>query len=89
MLRLSDRALADLDVIADFIEEDAGSGAASEMITRILDATDRLAGFPRMGRPGRRAGTRELVVEPYVVVYRVLPDAVSIETVLHGRQSYP
>ena len=36
---------------------------------------------------GRKRGTRELVVVwPYIVVYRVLPDEVRILRVWHARQ---
>jgi plasmid stabilization system protein ParE len=35
-------------------------------------------------------GTRELVVRPnYVMVYRVLPDAVEFLRVLHATQQWP
>jgi toxin ParE1/3/4 len=46
---------------------------------------------PGIGRPGRVAGTRELVTAgtPYIVPYRVAGDAVQIITVLHGAQNWP
>jgi toxin ParE1/3/4 len=50
-----------------------------------------LAGSPGLGRPGRVAGTRELVIPltPYIVPYRVRDDAVQIITILHGAQRWP
>ncbi len=41
-----------------------------------------------MGRQGRVANTRELVVlgTPYIVAYVVLPDGVKLLRVLHGAQ---
>jgi addiction module RelE/StbE family toxin len=65
--------------------------AASRMIERIRDAVSRLARFPASGRPGRVAGTRELVIAgtPYIVPYRVTGDAVQIITILHGAQRWP
>jgi toxin ParE1/3/4 len=50
--------------------------------------TDRLADYPKLGRPGRVKGTRELVVNrtPFIVVYRIKGEIVQILRVLHGAQ---
>lgn len=47
--------------------------------------------FPLMGRTGRLAGTWELVMArvPYVVIYVVKGDDVTIQRVLHQRQQWP
>jgi toxin ParE1/3/4 len=47
--------------------------------------------FPYRGRPGRQAGTRELVVmPPYLIVYRVSgTEAVMILRVWHAAQDRP
>jgi toxin ParE1/3/4 len=52
---------------------------------------ERLGAFPAIGRPGRVAGTRELVVSgtPYIVPYRVRGERVQIITVLHSAQRWP
>ncbi len=45
---------------------------------------------PTLYKAGRMPGTRELVVRPnYVMVYRVLPDAVEMLRVLHATQQWP
>lgn len=45
---------------------------------------------PTLYKAGRVKGTRELVVRPtYVMVYRVLPDAVEILRVLNTAQQWP
>jgi toxin ParE1/3/4 len=46
---------------------------------------------PAAARPGRVAGTRELVIvgTPYIVPYRVKADVIQIITVLHGAQRWP
>ena len=58
------------------------------MIRRIRAKLDLLAtaGFAEIGRPGRDAGTRELIVTPYVVVYEVRRDRdeLVILGVFHG-----
>ena len=60
--------------------------AATRMIERM-----RLAASPALGRPGRAADTRELVIPhtPYIVPYRVKNDVVQIITILHGAQRWP
>jgi len=61
------------------------------MIERIRAAVGRLAASPDIGRPGRVADTRELVitVTPYIVPYRVKGELVQIITVLHSTQRWP
>ncbi|CAN5319327.1 type II toxin-antitoxin system mRNA interferase toxin, RelE/StbE family [soil metagenome] len=65
--------------------------AAIDTGDAIFGAIDRLADHPAMARPGRVAGTRELVVvgTPYIVVYRIEADAVVIMLILHGAQRWP
>jgi toxin ParE1/3/4 len=65
--------------------------AALDMGDAIHAAIERLADYPAIARPGRVAGTRELVVvgTPYIVVYRVEPSAVVILRILHGAQRWP
>jgi plasmid stabilization system protein ParE len=50
-----------------------------------------LARFPHGGRPGRRAGTRELVIgrTPCLVSYRTRGEAIEILRVPHGRRQWP
>jgi toxin ParE1/3/4 len=61
------------------------------MIERIRAAVTRLAASPALARPGRVAGTRELVIPrtPYIVPYRVKGDVVQIITILHGARRWP
>jgi toxin ParE1/3/4 len=50
-----------------------------------------LSTWPNMGKPGRAAGLRELVIPqtPFLVLYRVMEDRVRIVRLLHGAQQYP
>ena len=56
-----------------------------------FDAAEALATHPHLGRAGRIAGTRELVVAqtPFVVPYRVVGDDVQILAVFHGARRWP
>jgi toxin ParE1/3/4 len=57
----------------------------------IATAVNRLADFPALGRPGRKPGTRELVIPrlPYIVIYRVRGERVQILRVLHTARERP
>jgi toxin ParE1/3/4 len=84
------QALVELESIGDYIARD-NQRAAAAMITRILDLVDLLGEQPEIGRPGRIAGTRELVVTntPFVVPYRVGEGCVEVLSVFHGARKWP
>lgn len=65
--------------------------AAPRIVERIRTTVERLQQFPAIGRLGRVAGTRELVVAgtPYIVPYRIKGEVVQIITVLHSAQRWP
>ena len=83
-------ALANLDAEAEYIPQD-NPAAAARVVQKILRAVDLLKENPAMGRAGRVAGTRELVVAetPYVIPYRVRGDAVEILRVFHAARKWP
>jgi toxin ParE1/3/4 len=86
----SPRAIGHLAHLRAFITHDDPSAAGRVAIT-VLKAVERLAEYPNLGRPGRVAGTRELVIPgtAYVIPYRLRGDRVDIVAVLHGRQKWP
>lgn len=65
--------------------------AAESVFDSILGAVGRLRDLPRMGRPGRVAGTRELVVPgtPFIVAYVVESHGIEILAVLHAARRWP
>jgi addiction module RelE/StbE family toxin len=65
--------------------------AAEKIIGRILDAAERLADYPSMGRPGRIEGTRELVITgtPFIVTYRIRRNDLQILAVMHTSRKWP
>jgi toxin ParE1/3/4 len=50
-----------------------------------------LASHPALGRPGRVAGTRELVVAgtPHIIPYRVREGRVEVLRVFHASRKWP
>jgi len=83
-------ALRNLDHHADYIAKD-NPDAARRAVERVQAAVGQLTEHPNMGRIGRVAGTRELIVggTPWVIIYRLGADAVEIIRVLHGVQRWP
>ena len=55
------KALRNLDDEATYIAAD-DTAAATVVVKRVLDAVSMLGEQPGLGRPGRVAGTRELIV---------------------------
>lgn len=83
-------ALADIESIQDYIARDSPA-AAYKLTAGVLDRTERLlADNPTMGRAGRVAGTRELVLSgtPYIVAYRVRSQCETV-AVVHGARAWP
>jgi toxin ParE1/3/4 len=71
-IRWTDPAETDLFEICEYIARD-NPAAAERVGLRLLSAIDSLAAQPRLGRPGKVAGTRELVIPklPYIAIYRI------------------
>ena len=86
----SPRAIAHLVDLRAYIARD-NPDAARRIAMTILGSVERLAQLPNLGRPGRVAGTRELVVPgtPYVIPYRLRGDRLEIVALFHGRQKWP
>jgi addiction module RelE/StbE family toxin len=89
-VRWTTEATQELDGIGARIAED--NPVAAERVTAAFGAAaKRLEDFPSMGRAGRVARTRELVIggTPYIVAYAVQGDCIYILTMQHGAQEWP
>ena len=89
-LRWTEQAADDLEAITDYLLANAPEHA--ERIVRTLYNTPPLLlEFPHRGRPGRKEGTRELVLLPlpYVIVYNVGADIIHIVRILQAAQNWP
>jgi toxin ParE1/3/4 len=89
-LRWTEEAASDLIRIADYLFEHAPARAA-QLVQTVYDAPASLLTFPARGRPGKKEGTRELVLAPlpYIVVYAVRGDIIYVVRILHGAQQWP
>jgi plasmid stabilization system protein ParE len=85
----SPRAIEHLAHLPEYIARDNPS-AANRIASALLDAVERLARLPNLGRPGRAVGTRELVVSgtPYIIPYRLRGDRLEIVAVFDARQKW-
>ena len=83
-------AVYDLAAARDYIARE-NPRAADRQVERVLAAVAGLLQFPEIGRPGRRTGTRELVINrtPYIAAYRLHGDTIEILRVMHSRQRWP
>lgn len=91
---LSEAAYFDIDSLFSYIGSD-NREAAERLRVRIYDGIKRLADFPELGAvipeedaPGAERGYRRIVINPYLIFYRVLDDRIIIARVLHGRQNW-
>jgi toxin ParE1/3/4 len=83
-------AVIDLEQISDYLFE-TNPELATPTVLRIFESVSELKSFPRRGRPGRKEGTRELVLTqlPYLVVYEIVEQDIRVLRVLHGARRWP
>jgi toxin ParE1/3/4 len=91
IVRWTESAARDLTGICDYTEQHSGPEAARKVALRVYEAVGSLVQFPHLGRPGRKPGTRELVLSglPFLAIYRVREDVIEIARILHGAQRWP
>jgi addiction module RelE/StbE family toxin len=84
------RALANLDAEAEYIARDKPR-AAARVVESIHETVALFRQYPALGRTGRVAGTRELVVPdtPYIIPYRIRGKEVQILRVFHAARKWP
>jgi len=79
----------DLLMILDHISDDSPT-AAQNLKDEIDAKAAALPDHPKLYKPGRMQGTRELVVRPnYVLIYRITDTTIDVLRVLHARQNWP
>lgn len=85
-IRWTPIALQDLERVRTYLAENAGTEIMLSEAQRIWDGCQRLKQFPESGRPGRVPLTREVILPPYVIPYRIKGDAVEILNIFHSAQ---
>jgi plasmid stabilization system protein ParE len=83
-------ALKDVEAIAEYIARDSPEQAAL-FVTRVLEATDRLADFPKSGRIIPEIASdccREIIYGAFRIMYRLERDEVWITAVVHGARDW-
>ncbi len=83
----SPRARARLQAIRASAARDKPD-AAARLATRIVAVVEALRNHPYLGRAGAEPGIRELVIggTPYIVLYRVRGNRITITTIWHAAQ---
>ena len=87
IVRWTPTALRDLGSLHSYIANDNLTAAAAT-VEKILRGIDALEHQPDIGRLGRVAGTRELIVAPYVVAYRARKGVIEVLAVIHGARRW-
>lgn len=89
-VRWSAEAVADLELISEYLERARNLETANRICRAIFDGIQSLELHPHRGRPGRRPGTRELVYPAigYIAVYEVWEEAVYVLQIRHGAQQW-
>ncbi len=81
--------LQDRLAIWDYIAAD-NPRVAARMDELFSDAAARLVDHPKLGRPGKIAGTRELVAyESYRLVYEIERETVWVLVLIHTARQWP
>ncbi len=85
------RATRDLRAAYDYWAEERSPAAADAMLDIIFSAVEMLESHPAIGRIGRVAGTRELVIlrTPFLIAYRLHRDSFQLLALLHGARKWP
>ncbi|BBK35753.1 hypothetical protein STAQ_08310 [Allostella sp. ATCC 35155] len=83
------RAIRDRDEILDYIESE-NPNAAEALDALFSEKAEHLVSHPRLGRPGRVPGSRELVVhQNYILIYDFSRDVVRVLRVMHVSRRWP
>jgi toxin ParE1/3/4 len=85
-VRWTTKAISQLESIYNFHQSEY---YARRLVDRLVGRTDMLGDFPEMGRAIpelQDLRTRELIVSPYQVIYRIEHDEVQILSLVHGRR---
>lgn len=86
-------ALDDLEEIVLYIAKDS-KNSAIKLRDKIVECASQLQTFPKLGLPvpDRKigeSGFRMLIVQKYLLFYKIYGDEINIMHILHGARDYP
>src|ERR1700739_2122217 len=87
-IKWSEDALADLDVIAEYVARDSAANA-SKVVKKVLSTVRSLDRFPHLGLvvpEANDAGIRQRLVFHYRIIYRLKSDEIEILSIIHSRR---
>lgn len=87
-LKLTEAAEADLDEIAVHIATERDVMTALRVVDDLRERMKLLRTSPLMGRESKTGDTRELILDNYVIPYRLRENIVEILRVWHGKERW-
>ena len=92
-VRLLTEARLQIRDIAAYHKLKVGPESARKITNKILDAIDKLEGFPELGVVPQtkllaRAGYRMLIAGDYLCFYHIVEDTIFVSHIVHGSTDY-
>jgi toxin ParE1/3/4 len=88
-IRLTDSAMQDLQAINEWYKAEQAPAAGRALIKKIFLRIDKLSDYPELGRIVPEFGQqhiRELIQNPYRIVYRLGQQHIDIIRIWHSRR---
>jgi toxin ParE1/3/4 len=91
MIVWTGQATRQLDQARDYVAISNSAKVAARTAMHIITSVQQLVTFPMSGKPGRVAGTRELVISnsPFIAAYGIEKERIVILAIYHGAQQWP
>lgn len=92
-LNFSDLALNDLEEIVLYISRDSIENA-SKFQKKIVDSAKKLIALPKIGTliPDNKLSSKDyrmLIIDNYILFYKIYFDEIRVLRILNGRRDYP
>jgi toxin ParE1/3/4 len=90
-VKWTEKAKNRLEEIDAYVAHESPAAAKNIILAIIKKTAPQLSKYPESGKSGRLTGTGELLFSdsPYLVVYTVCQNTVTILTIFHTAQNFP